>query len=195
MMVPMQNGLQAPLCARAVHVRTCWGTWRRPSGLWAPQSLTSQVLVQTLVCRVAVTGVLAAMAVLGGGLGVGAGSAIPGTVGIPGQAALSTSTAVGLTLVQPYLSHCHTGAHVEHLLGEQHQGGDVGNPHGLGTRGPSQDTPGQASHGFKGLVTTAGHLPSSQPRGQAVSVLTRLTEISIWVMGTGICRGGEWTSD
>lgn len=104
MRVPTWNGYKT-LCVLGA-CQDILGHLTRPSALQALQSLTSQVLVQTLVCRVTVAGVLAAMAVLAGGLGVGAGSAIPGTVGIPGQAALDTGSAIGLTLVQPYLGHC-----------------------------------------------------------------------------------------
>jgi len=80
--------------------------------------------------------VLAAMAALARGLVVGAGGAVPGAVGIPGQAALSASSAVGLTPVQPYLGHPQAGAHVERLLGEQHRDGDAGVPHGHSPQGP-----------------------------------------------------------
>lgn len=126
-----------PLCPlRAVDAGTSQGTWMRPSALWAPpQSLTSQVLVQTLVHRVAVADVLAAIAALARGLVAGAGGAVPGTVGIPGQAAFSTSCAIGLTLVQPYLGHPQAGTHVERLLGKQHGDGDAGSPCRHGAQG------------------------------------------------------------
>lgn len=47
----------------------------------------------------------------------GAGSTIPGAVRVPGQAALCTGTAVGLTLVQLQPGHAQPRAHVQHLLG------------------------------------------------------------------------------
>ena len=42
--------------------------------------------------------------------------ACPGTVGVPGQAAVGALGAVELTLVQPHLGHAHLRAHVQLLL-------------------------------------------------------------------------------
>lgn len=52
----------------------------------------------------------------GAGPVVGTGSTIPGTVRVPGQAALCTGTAISLTLVQLQPGHAQPRAHVQHLL-------------------------------------------------------------------------------
>lgn len=61
---------------------------------------------------------VADVAALARGLVAGTGSAIPGTVRVPGQAALSTGSAVALALVQPHLGHPQAGAHIKLLLEE-----------------------------------------------------------------------------
>lgn len=93
-----------------------WGTvgqGNRGSGhLGTAQPLTSQVLVQALVHRAGVVDVAA----LARGLVAGAGGAIPGTVRVPGQAALGTGSAIALALVQPHLGHPQAGTHIKLLL-------------------------------------------------------------------------------
>lgn len=75
-------------------------------------------LARTLQGGVAVPDILPAEAALAGARAVaGAGGAVPGTVGVPGQAALCTRTAVGLALVQLQPSHAQARAHIQHLLG------------------------------------------------------------------------------
>lgn len=92
--------------------------------------------------------VLAAVAALTRGLVVGAGGAVPGAVGIPGQAALGTSCTVGLTPVQPHLGHPEAGAHVECLLGERHQDGDAAAPTGTAPAGIPRASTMWASRGW-----------------------------------------------
>lgn len=58
-------------------------------------------------------------ALAGAGAVAGTGRAIPSTVWVPGQAALSTGTAVSLTLVQLQPGHAQGRAHIQRLLGRK----------------------------------------------------------------------------
>lgn len=81
-------------------------------------SLTFLALPQALQGRVAMPDVLPAEPALAGARPVaGTGGTVPGTVWVPGQAALSTGTAIGFTVVQLQPSHAQPRAHVQHLLG------------------------------------------------------------------------------
>lgn len=81
--------------------------------------LTILALAQALQGRVAVTDILPADPALAGARPVaGARGTVPRTVRVPGQAALCTGTAIGLTLVQLQLGHSQPRAHIQHLLRE-----------------------------------------------------------------------------
>lgn len=83
-----------------------------------PLPLTLLALAQALQGRVAMPDVLPAEpALAGAGPVAGTGGTIPGTVRVPGQAALCTGTAVSLTLVQLQPGHTQPRAHIQHLLG------------------------------------------------------------------------------
>lgn len=53
---------------------------------------------------------------LGGGGVAGAGAAVPGAVGVPGQAAVGTGFPVHVTAVQRQVRHAHGRGHVQLLL-------------------------------------------------------------------------------
>lgn len=53
---------------------------------------------------------------LGGGGVAGAGAAIPGTVGIPGEAAVGTGLPVHITAVQGQVGHAYSRGHIQLLL-------------------------------------------------------------------------------
>lgn len=55
---------------------------------------------------------------LPGGVEPGAGVAVPGTVGVPGQAAVRAGRAVDAAAVQGHLRDALAGAHVQLLLEE-----------------------------------------------------------------------------
>jgi hypothetical protein len=79
-------------------------------------SLTTEVLVHTLQGRVAMPDVLTAIAASAEQGVASAGGAVPGTVGVSGQAALSTGLPIRLTPVKPQLGHTHRRTHVQCLL-------------------------------------------------------------------------------
>lgn len=85
-----------------------------------PLTVLALALAQTLHSRVAMANVLPTEpAFARAGAVAGTGSAIPSTVWVPGQAALSTGTAVSLTLVQLQPGHTQWRAHVQRLLGKK----------------------------------------------------------------------------
>lgn len=80
--------------------------------------LTELALPQTLHSRVAMSDVLPTEPALAqAGAVAGTGSAIPGTVWVPGQATLGTGPAISLTLVQLQPGHSQWRAHIQCLLG------------------------------------------------------------------------------
>lgn len=85
-----------------------------------PLTVLALALAQTLHSRVAMSDVLSSSepALARAGAVAGTGSAVPSTVWVPGQAALSTGTAISLTLVQLQPGHAQWRAHIQRLLGE-----------------------------------------------------------------------------
>lgn len=84
----------------------------------------------------------------------GTGSAIPSAVWVPGQAALSTGTAVSLTLVQLQPGHTQWRAHIQRLLGKKHKQSpsELGSP--TGSQRPSFPETHQFQEGFQNLLNS-----------------------------------------
>lgn len=92
----------------------------KDSGHQSRSFVLALALAQTLHSRVAMSDVLSSSepALARAGAVAGTGSAVPSTVWVPGQAALSTGTAISLTLVQLQPGHAQWRAHIQRLLGE-----------------------------------------------------------------------------
>lgn len=89
-------------------------------------------LAQTLQNRVAMPDVLPTKPALAQTRAVaGTRRTIPSTVWVPGQATLSTGTAISLALVQLQPGHAQWRAHVQCLLGKEHKKshGELGGLH------------------------------------------------------------------
>lgn len=84
----------------------------------------------------------------------GTGGAIPSTVWVPRQAALSTGTAVGLTLVQLQPGHTQWRAHVQRLLGKKRKQSpsELGSP--TGSQHPNFRETHQFQEGFQNLLNS-----------------------------------------
>lgn len=99
-------------------------------------------LAQTLQSRVAMSDVLPTNPALAQTRAVaGTRRTIPSTVWVPGQATLSTGTAISLALVQLQPGHAQWRAHVQRLLGKEHKKsrGELGFTNRLSTPRFSRD--------------------------------------------------------